>query len=203
MRRGIPAGRHGARRHQLRDAQGTGRRCAAGSTLSPWPGYRQISITTYPAHWISASWASWRRWWAVPPKKRGTHCFVYPLSTGGPAWRGVRICFGRLRRRQRGGKDEKIANARTLVMCLIETAEGIDNVEKNTRRFTRAIHGYVMLGRKIFCYVVYFVRWSCSLPRSRLDRHRGGGHPPTPATPPCVRVRTRRFELVTLTVLEQ
>ena len=27
-----------------------------------------------------------------------------------------------------------------------------------------------------------------------LDRHRGGGHPPTPATPPCIRVRTRRFE---------
>src|SRR5205807_8478358 len=23
-------------------------------------------------------------------------------------------------------------------------------------------------------------------------RHRGGGHPPTPATPPCVRIRTRR-----------
>src|ERR1017187_4356415 len=35
------------------------------------------------------------------------------------------------------------------------------------------------------------------------DRHRGGGHPPTPATPPCIRVRTRRFETVTLTVLEQ
>jgi hypothetical protein len=35
--------------------------------------------------------------------------------------------------------------------------------------------------------------------RCRLDRHRGGGHPPTPATPPCVRVRTRRFELVTPT----
>src|SRR5690242_19806041 len=30
-----------------------------------------------------------------------------------------------------------------------------------------------------------------------FDRHRGGGHPPTPATPPCIRVRTRRFELVT------
>src|SRR5437588_13073025 len=26
------------------------------------------------------------------------------------------------------------------------------------------------------------------------DRHRGGGHPPTPATPPCVRIRTRRFD---------
>ena len=26
------------------------------------------------------------------------------------------------------------------------------------------------------------------------DRHRGGGYAPTPATPPCVRVRTRRFE---------
>ena len=34
--------------------------------------------------------------------------------------------------------------------------------------------------------------------KSTLDRHRGGGHPPTPATPPCVRVRTRRFEMVTL-----
>src|ERR1035438_4745259 len=35
------------------------------------------------------------------------------------------------------------------------------------------------------------------------DRHRGGGHPPTPATPPCVRVRTRRFELVTLAAIDQ
>ncbi len=33
-----------------------------------------------------------------------------------------------------------------------------------------------------------------SLPVSPLDRHRGGGHPPTPATPPCVRIRTRRFD---------
>ena len=29
---------------------------------------------------------------------------------------------------------------------------------------------------------------------ARDDRHRGGGCPPTPATPPCVRVRTRRFD---------
>src|SRR5271157_4279201 len=36
-----------------------------------------------------------------------------------------------------------------------------------------------------------------------FDRHRGGGHSSTPATPPCVRVRTRRFEPVTLTFLEQ
>ena len=35
------------------------------------------------------------------------------------------------------------------------------------------------------------------------DRHRGGGHPPTPATPPCVRVRTRRFESVALTPIDQ
>jgi len=27
-----------------------------------------------------------------------------------------------------------------------------------------------------------------------IDRHRGGGLPPTPATPPYVRVRIRRFE---------
>ena len=27
-----------------------------------------------------------------------------------------------------------------------------------------------------------------------FDRHRGGSHLPTPATPPCERVRTRRFE---------
>src|SRR2546427_4951818 len=41
-------------------------------------------------------------------------------------------------------------------------------------------------------------------PTGRIaDRHRGGGHPPTPATPPCVRVRTRRFETVTLALLEQ
>ncbi len=38
---------------------------------------------------------------------------------------------------------------------------------------------------------------------SASDRHRGGGHPPTPATPPCVRVRTRRFELVALTAIDQ
>src|SRR5215831_16997192 len=38
---------------------------------------------------------------------------------------------------------------------------------------------------------------------SRLDRHRGGGRPPTPATPPCIRVRTRRFKKVALAVLEQ
>src|SRR5207253_2642461 len=37
----------------------------------------------------------------------------------------------------------------------------------------------------------------------RLDRHRGGGCPPTPATPPCVRVRTRRFESVTLSPVDQ
>jgi len=41
------------------------------------------------------------------------------------------------------------------------------------------------------------------LPRSALDWHRDGGHPPTPATPPCVRVRTRRFELVTLAFIDQ
>src|SRR5215472_16225417 len=40
-------------------------------------------------------------------------------------------------------------------------------------------------------------------PESPFDRHRGGGHPPTPATPPCVRVRTRRFELVALTPIDQ
>src|ERR1039458_7572671 len=34
------------------------------------------------------------------------------------------------------------------------------------------------------------------------DRHRGGGRPPTPATPPCVRGRTQRFESVTLAFLE-
>ena len=33
---------------------------------------------------------------------------------------------------------------------------------------------------------------------SAFDRHRGSGCPLTPATPPCVRVRTRRFEMVTL-----
>src|SRR5439155_5280023 len=36
-----------------------------------------------------------------------------------------------------------------------------------------------------------------------VDRDRGGGHPPTPPTPPCIRVRTRRFETFGLTLLEQ
>src|ERR1017187_6215129 len=39
-------------------------------------------------------------------------------------------------------------------------------------------------------------------PRGR-DRQGGGAPPTPPATPPCVRVRTRRFETVTLTFLEQ
>jgi hypothetical protein len=41
------------------------------------------------------------------------------------------------------------------------------------------------------------------VPACRQDRHRGDGHPPTPATPPCVRVRTRRFETVTLALIDQ
>src|SRR6516164_2062019 len=36
-----------------------------------------------------------------------------------------------------------------------------------------------------------------------VDRHRGRSHPRTPATPPCVRVRTRRFESVTLASINQ
>src|SRR5665213_1708356 len=35
-------------------------------------------------------------------------------------------------------------------------------------------------------------------PTCRLDRHRGDSHLPTPATPPCERVRTRRFEKLRL-----
>src|SRR5258708_36207990 len=35
-------------------------------------------------------------------------------------------------------------------------------------------------------------------PITPFDRHRGSGCPLTPATPPCVRVRTRRFGMVTL-----
>jgi hypothetical protein len=31
-------------------------------------------------------------------------------------------------------------------------------------------------------------------PKTAFDRHRGGSRLPTPATPPCERVRTRRFE---------
>jgi hypothetical protein len=46
-------------------------------------------------------------------------------------------------------------------------------------------------------------RISLALPIRAFDRHRGGGHPPSPATPPCVRVRTRRFELVALASLNQ
>ena len=44
---------------------------------------------------------------------------------------------------------------------------------------------------------------SPSLTRRAFDRHRGSGCPLTPATPPCVRVRTRRFEMVTLTRILQ
>ena len=44
---------------------------------------------------------------------------------------------------------------------------------------------------------------SGSVIKAAFDRHRGGGCPPTPATPPCVRVRTRRFELVALRAVDQ
>ena len=35
------------------------------------------------------------------------------------------------------------------------------------------------------------------------DRHRGGSHPPTPATPPCIRVAYTAIRAVTLTLLDQ
>jgi tetratricopeptide (TPR) repeat protein len=38
--------------------------------------------------------------------------------------------------------------------------------------------------------------------RRVYDRHRGSGYPLTPATPPCIRVRTRRFEPVTLALVD-
>jgi len=44
-------------------------------------------------------------------------------------------------------------------------------------------------------------RSTCTV--TAFDRHRGSGCPLTPATPPCVRVRTRRFEMVTLTRILQ
>ncbi len=33
-----------------------------------------------------------------------------------------------------------------------------------------------------------------SIQANLVDRHRGSGCPLTPATPPCIRVRTRRFD---------
>src|SRR5438876_6530808 len=53
------------------------------------------------------------------------------------------------------------------------------------------------VGRVVYCSTIWL------FPVAPSDRHRGGGHPPTPATPPCVRVRTRRFELVALERIEQ
>ena len=43
----------------------------------------------------------------------------------------------------------------------------------------------------------------CARSIKPFDRHRGSGCPLTPATPPCVRVRTRRFEMVTLALILQ
>src|SRR5215831_20345798 len=54
------------------------------------------------------------------------------------------------------------------------------------------------IGRRHRCAATASTR-----PPSVPDRHRGGGRPPTPATPPCIRVRTRRFKKVALAVLEQ
>ena len=39
----------------------------------------------------------------------------------------------------------------------------------------------LQVARRMFAFAIRRVSW-------------GGGCPPTPATPPCVRVRTRRFE---------
>ncbi len=44
------------------------------------------------------------------------------------------------------------------------------------------------------CYVLQNI--------TQIDRHRGSGYPLTPATPPCIRVRTRRFESVTLALVD-
>src|SRR6266849_1311606 len=51
--------------------------------------------------------------------------------------------------------------------------------------FSLALHLH-QVGRRTFT--------SKLLSMPSTHRHRGGGHPPTPATPPCVRVRTRRFD---------
>ena len=76
-------------------------------------------------------------------------------------------------------------------------------------------HAMVVLGiansRMKDFFDIWTLAWSRQFNLNRLshsvkgtfERHRGGGHPPIPATPPCVRVRTRRFERVSLTVLEQ
>src|SRR5207245_6913628 len=59
-------------------------------------------------------------------------------------------------------------------------------------------HGAMRAGRNQMVF-----KREAQFPDASSDRHRGGGHPPTPATPPCVRVRTRRFELVALTPIDQ
>ncbi len=62
----------------------------------------------------------------------------------------------------------------------------------------------VALGRKSWIHIGSLeVRKIAAILSVAFDRHRGGGHPPTPATAPCVRVRIRRFELVALASIDQ
>jgi hypothetical protein len=52
-------------------------------------------------------------------------------------------------------------------------------------------HGIISPQGSVSSCVHGTTSWS---PVTEVDRHRGSGHPPTPATPPCVQVRTRRFD---------
>src|SRR5207302_1239103 len=76
------------------------------------------------------------------------------------------------------------------VACITATIE-----QRNLRVVYFAISSFPVVhggepGRTMFSAAQIRTGWSLL----RFDRHRGSGCPLTPATPPCVRVRTRRFD---------
>jgi DNA recombination protein RmuC len=78
--------------------------------------------------------------------------------------------------------------------ALAENAKKIGNLGKElySRLCTLGAH-FAGVGKNLDRAVSSYNLAVGSL-ETRVDRHRGGGRPPTPATPPYVRVRIRRFE---------
>ena len=79
-----------------------------------------------------------------------------------------------------------------------ESAMELDNLLNNSIEISRSLIGQlsppILRQRGLVRALEWLCRWIREKYNLGIDRHRGGGRPPTPATPPCIRVRTRRFE---------
>jgi hypothetical protein len=75
-----------------------------------------------------------------------------------------------------------------------------DPLTANTPRFFNSAKPADFMPRstvQVYCSLRFIeagARHNRDIGIMREDRHRGSGRPLTPATPPCERVRTRRFE---------